>query len=105
MTQNTNFDNKVKQVIEQLSDKIELQDLNFQIDLEYASEVLTIELDGRVFVINKQAPLKEIWLASPISGPYHFKEIEGVWEDSKGNILHKILSSELSKLSNQEITL
>lgn len=105
MNEIKNFDYKVKLVIEELIDKIEQQDVNFEVELEYASEVLTIDVDGRIFVVNKHAPLQEIWLASPISGPYHFKEINDTWKDSKGNLLKNVLSEELSELLEKDIIL
>lgn len=105
MSENLNFSIKVKNFIEDIYNKIEEQDSDFQADLEYTNEVLTIDIDGKIFVINKQTPLEEIWLASPLSGPYHFKEIEGTWKDSKGNIMIDILSDELSELLEMDIIL
>ena len=43
-------------------------------DVNYADGVLNIEMiDGRAYVINKQAPNMQIWLSSPLSGPQRFE--------------------------------
>lgn len=34
-------------------------------------------------VVNLQKPLQEIWLAAK-SGGYHFKNVNGQWQDTKG---------------------
>lgn len=50
-----------------------LEDASDDIDIEMNSGVLTVELeDGRTFVVNKHAPMKQIWLSSPISGASHY---------------------------------
>ena len=42
-------------------------------DVEYSQGVLTIRLGSKgTFVINKQAPNRQIWVSSPISGPMRF---------------------------------
>jgi len=53
------------------------------IDNELQGNVLTLELDdGRQFVINGHAPLRQIWLASPISGASHYEAVdEGLAQD------------------------
>ena len=45
------------------------------IDVELSQGVLTLDLGDRrgVFVINKQAPNKQIWLSSPVTGPARFE--------------------------------
>jgi frataxin len=58
------------------------------------------------WVINKQAPSRQIWLSSPVSGPTHFAYNSekaksgqggcGDWEDTKGTgDLGKYLKGEL----------
>jgi frataxin len=49
-------------------------------------------------VINKQAPNKQIWLSSPISGPKRYDIINGRWTYSHdGLALHDLLTEEFSK--------
>jgi len=103
--ENNNFELSAKTFIENLYDAIEAQDKDFDLDIEYSNEVLTIDVLGSIFVINKQAPAKEIWLASPVSGPYHFSQEGGEWVDSKNNNLLTILANEISKILNKKIIL
>lgn len=100
-----NFDNIAEQLLLELANKIESQDHEYQIDVDYSNEVLTLDIDDNIFVVNKQSPAREIWLASPVSGPYHFKEEKGQWIDKDNNNLHNILSRELSNLINKSIIL
>ncbi len=56
-------------------------------DVEATEGVLTLDLDdGRRYVVNKHAPNREIWLASPLSGAWHFAwdETSGRWLSTRG---------------------
>jgi len=99
----SNFNQEAQKLMLDISSQIEEQDIDFGADIEYSNEVLKIEINGKIFVINKQSPLEEIWLASPLSGPYHFKLQEEKWLDKKANELKTILSSEISSLLNTKI--
>ena len=37
----------------------------------------------RTYVLNKQAPNKQIWWSSPISGPHRFEEDGERWADAR----------------------
>lgn len=100
----TNFDLSAKILMNQISEEIEKQDIDFEIDIEFSNEVLKFEVSEKIFVINKQTPTEEIWLASPISGPYHFSYQKNKWIDKKNNELKSILESEISSLINKKIT-
>ncbi|KAL2258018.1 hypothetical protein VTK26DRAFT_8834 [Humicola hyalothermophila] len=52
----------------------ELQDEREDVDVEYSSGVLTVNLGEGVgtYVINKQPPNKQIWLSSPKTGPKRY---------------------------------
>ena len=57
-------------------------------DIEELGELIKITInDGRVFVINRQVPIEQVWLSSPVSGPTHFnyieKDLKWVSEDGK----------------------
>lgn len=61
-------DETLKRLAERLED--ELGDVA---DVDLREGVLTVELDdGRSFVVNKHAPNRQIWLASPKSGASHY---------------------------------
>lgn len=98
-----NFEKIANNLIENISSQIEAQDTNYQIDINYSNEVLSLEINGKIYVINKQTPKSEIWLASPISGPYHYHLSNNSWIDSKGSELRSVLSNELSILLNRKI--
>jgi frataxin len=69
-------------------------------DVEFGSGVLTVKVGGGngTYVINKQAPNKQIWLSSPISGPKRYDIINGRWTYSHdGLALHDLLTEEFSK--------
>eukprot|EP00873_Tetraselmis_striata_P037487 jgi/Tetstr1/457751/TSEL_044296.t1 len=69
-------------------------------DVEYGQGVLTIKLGAKgTFVLNKQTPNKQIWLSSPVSGPFRYDFVGGEWIYNRdGHSLHKKLSEELQNL-------
>lgn len=67
-------------------------------DAELQGGVLTVEGEGGVWLVNKHAPTRQIWLSSPKSGARHyaFDEVSGQWRDTRGDAdLLKTLSAEL----------
>jgi frataxin len=67
-------------------------------DAELQGGVLTVEGDGGVWLVNKHAPTRQIWLSSPKSGARHyaFDGGTGQWRDTRGgDDLLAVLSSEL----------
>ena len=50
-----------------------IEDAADDLDVELEEGILTVETpDGATYLINKHAPLRQIWLSSPISGAGHF---------------------------------
>lgn len=90
------FLTKSKNLLMSLANNIEEQDVDSKIDVELQDGILTIETEVGIFVINKQTSVKEIWLSSPISGPYHFIYKDGWWTNSQKIELISLLSKELS---------
>ena len=67
-------------------------------DAELQGGVLTVEGDGGVWLVNKHAPTRQIWLSSPKSGARHyaFDSGSGQWLDTRGgDDLLAVLSTEL----------
>ncbi|MFV9856992.1 MAG: iron donor protein CyaY, partial [Rickettsia aeschlimannii] len=64
------------------------------VDLQ--GDILNLDTDKGVYVINKQSATKEIWLSSPVSGPYHFFYEQGEWINRAGLELMAILTEELN---------
>ena len=55
-------------------------------DAELQGGVLTVEGEGGVWLVNKHAPTRQIWLSSPKSGARHyaFDAGSGQWRDTRG---------------------
>ncbi|CAK9300398.1 unnamed protein product [Gordionus sp. m RMFG-2023] len=68
-------------------------------DVTYSDGVLTINLPQKqgIYVINKQAPNRQIWLSSPISGPKRYDLVNGIkWVyASDGVSMHELLNKEI----------
>ncbi|RKF64630.1 Frataxin-like protein, mitochondrial [Erysiphe neolycopersici] len=55
----------------------ELQENNELVDVEFSAGVLTLTLPPKgIYVLNKQPPNKQIWLASPVSGPKRYDYVQ-----------------------------
>lgn len=71
---------------------------NFEVDLE--NGILTVEVpDVGTFLINKHAPLRQLWYSSPISGAthYYFDDNTGSWMSTRdGKDLSEILTADFS---------
>ena len=94
--QEIEFSKLIEQVFFLIIDTIENQDEDGLIDIDFHGDILNLITDKGVFVINKHSAIQEIWLASPISGAYHFRYIDNQWK-SKANLeLFLILERELS---------
>ena len=90
---NSEFSKISETTISYIADKIEAQDQDIDVDLQ--SDILNLETSNGIYVINKQSAAKEIWLSSPVSGPYHFFYEQGKWKNRAGLELMKILNNEL----------
>ena len=58
---------------------------DFEVDLE--NGVLTVEVDNvGTFLVNKHAPLRQLWYSSPLSGASHydFDHNAGAWVSTRG---------------------
>ncbi|MFM2588328.1 iron donor protein CyaY [Vibrio sp. TBV020] len=87
------------QIIEEMID-----DSEADIDYETSGNVMTLEFEDRSqIIINRQEPMKEIWLASK-SGGFHFSMIDGQWTCSKTHLeLIAMVKQECEKHSDEEI--
>lgn len=66
-------------------------------DVDLQDGILNIELDaGGEYIINKHAPNKQIWMASPKSGATHYAYKDEAWVGTRddANLIER-LSSEL----------
>ncbi len=87
------------QIIEQAID-----DSGEDIDYETTGNVMTLEFDDRSqIIINRQEPMKEIWLASK-SGGFHFQWQNEQWICSKTGVeLISMVKQECEKHADEEI--
>ncbi|CAH8573752.1 unnamed protein product [Schistosoma bovis] len=77
--------------------------LNKEYDVEHAYGVLKVTFGPQVgtYIINRQAPNKQLWLSSPQSGPKRYDYIPsmGLWiYKHDGKSLHSLLSEEVSAI-------
>ncbi|MDN3030641.1 MAG: iron donor protein CyaY [Candidatus Tisiphia sp.] len=75
---NTEFAKLAEQTISLIAEIIETEDKDCLIDIDFQGDILTLTTNQGIFVINKHSAAKEIWLSSPISGPYHFYYTTGI---------------------------
>jgi frataxin-like iron-binding protein CyaY len=56
-----------------------LEDLGIEgFDIVSADGVVNLRLGSRgTYVLNKQTPTRQLWLSSPVSGPWHYEWIDG----------------------------
>ena len=95
-------------VCDKLADKLPLYFKEVNAD----NNVLEIETTMGKYVINKQAPNKQLWLSSPISGPHHYSMPEFSlkrpwkhWHSGRdGHNLIEMLEMEFSKGSGSLIS-
>ena len=77
------------------------------LDVQYDSGVLELKLGSKgTYVINKQAPNEQLWLSSPVTGPfrYDYSVADEQWYYARDNHrLHAKLSEEISKLLGREV--
>jgi CyaY protein len=89
-----NFDLVITDLLQNISDALE-RDGGDDIDIIESDGMLTITTLLGVFVINRQSVMQEVWLSSPITGPYHFAYKDANWVDKNNNNLLTILEKEL----------
>lgn len=66
-------------MLERIADIID-DALGEEIDAELHGGVLTLSIEaGGQYVLNKNAPMKQLWLSSPASGAWHFDYADGDW--------------------------
>ena len=85
-----------------------IENSGVDIDYEGVGGLLTLTFkNGSKIIINKQAPLHEIWVATKFNG-HHFAytESEELWIDKRGgDEFWQFLSAAVSKQANVELTL
>lgn len=82
-----------------------LDDCPVDIDYESVSGLLElIFLNGTKIVINKQAPLHQIWVATKFNG-HHFEYQDGQWIDNRGaGEFWQFISQAISRQADAELS-
>ena len=97
LTKSDTFSNLASKTIAYISDQIEDQDQAGVIDVDYLGDILKLSTPKGEYVINKHSAAREIWLASPISGPYHFRHEGDKWVNKNNVELMSLLEMELGQ--------
>jgi frataxin len=102
----TTFETLAAATLQRIADAVE--DAG-KADVELQGGVLTIELDaGGTYLVNKHAPLKQLWVSSPVSGAGHYgwDEAAGAWVSTHGGgALAATLARELSETAGITVDL
>ncbi len=85
---------RAEQLLETLLEQFEAVEALEDLDMDLIDGVLTVVFeDGAQLIINRQEPVEQIWLASPL-GPAHFDfdaERQQWVNDRDGDTLHQTL--------------
>ncbi|MGJ8691777.1 MAG: iron donor protein CyaY [Thalassotalea sp.] len=83
-----------------------IEECGVDIDYEGASGMLTLTFkNGTKIILNKQAPLHQIWVATKFNG-HHFELIDGLWQDNRGGgEFWQFISAAVSKQADETISL
>lgn len=83
-----------------------IEDCGVDIDYEGVSGLLTLTFqNGTKIIINKQAPLHQIWVATKFNG-HHFEIKDDLWVDNRGaGEFWQFISEAVSKQANATIVL
>ena len=97
-----NFYNLCENFLQNLAEKIEGQDVNSNLEVEYQDGILEIVInaDKKTFIINRNAGNQKIWYSSPFLGAdyFSFDESSQKWLNAKSEELTKKLFNELNKI-------
>lgn len=97
------FSELAERVLAQIAEQVELQDEDYKIELDMLGDILSMKVPAGEYIVNKHSAAREVWLASPVSGPYHFAYLDGEWKNKKGVELLSLLSKELSEVTKIEL--
>lgn len=84
-------------------------DVDVDVDVELEDGVLTVEMaDGRIFLLNRHVPLRQLWLSSPVSGASHYAHdaAAGGWRSTRdGSDLLERLRDEFRQVAGVNLNL
>ena len=99
-------DSEFQQLADQLYQKIEdnIEESGVDVDCDQNGGLLTLEFENRTkFIINRQQPLHQIWLATLENG-HHYDYKAGKWiDDRSGDEFLSFLSAAIFKQSQEKV--
>lgn len=102
------FETLAEAALQAVSDRLEESDAD-NLDVDFDEGVLTIEVDdGGTYLLNKHAPLKQIWLSSPRSGASHYAydADSGRWISTRDSTdLLQLLAVEMAQVTGVDVRL
>ena len=97
-----NFYSLCENFLQNLAEKIELQDVDSKLEVEYQEGILEIVISNnkKTFIINRNAGNQKIWYSSPFFGAdyFSFDESSQSWLNAKSEELSKKLFNELNQI-------
>jgi iron donor protein CyaY len=97
-----NFYSLCENFLQNLAEKIELQDVDSALEVEYQDGILEIIINSnkKTFIINRNAGNQKIWYSSPFFGAdyFSFDESSQSWLNAKNEELSKKLFNELNQI-------
>ena len=108
---NSEFNDKIEQTLLAIEDAIEvlIQETDMDLDYETGGGILTISLGvGGKIILNRQAPVKQLWLAAK-SGGYHLDWINNDWQTDRDGelltvLLNRVFTEQTGVAANFELT-
>ena len=97
MAGNTYFE-RIEAIFEQV--ETGLEELPDDLDIRTAEGVINVTFgNGVVFVLSRQPPTEQLWLATPGGGfNYQWDDTQQMWRDTKtGESFHQVLVAELAQ--------
>ena len=91
------------ELLESLQDTVD--EIEFDLDYESAGGIVEIIFpNGSKIIVNKQAPLHQIWVATKFNG-HHFEYKDGMWIDNRTGVeLYELLNEAGSKQAGETIS-
>lgn len=89
------------------ADVLEEADQAGALEADCDGGALTVLLpSGKQLLVSKHTPMRQLWLASPISGGLHFSydAATGAWRLPDGRTLEAVLAGELKTLAEVAVT-
>ena len=78
----TEYHQLADDILMQLQDAVD--EVDFDLDYETAGGIVEVQFpNGSKIIVNKQAPLQQLWVATKFNG-HHFEYKDGVWIDNRG---------------------